>query len=201
MFVLQQEKLFELDQAQNKEFLFDLVYEIIKENPALQLDAELNLLVEPVRILMAKYIKKGINQINTLKYMVKSHVYLGVDFENDPQCDWINTEMGDYNIEEQVAYVNAFYEILENYKKRVVGQNFEYLLNAIRRIEKVEGDLNVLDKIKYIYPEKVNFLNVKNALNIENIDFSVNKTCVNDFVLGVDYEQNYFVKNIYNLEI
>ena len=40
MLILSQEKLYELDVEQNKEFLYDLVYEIIKENPALKLNGQ-----------------------------------------------------------------------------------------------------------------------------------------------------------------
>ena len=49
MFVLSQEKLAELDQAQNQEFLYDLIYEIIKENPVLKLNGQFDDLLEPVQ--------------------------------------------------------------------------------------------------------------------------------------------------------
>lgn len=135
MFVLHKEKLFELDQAQNQEFLFDLVYEIIKENPALKLNGQFDDLVQPIKNLMNQYLEKGINQINTLKYMVKSHVYLGVDYDNDPQFEWIKIEMKNYNIDDQITYVDAFHEILEDYKRRVIGHDFVFFIEAIKKIK------------------------------------------------------------------
>ena len=147
---------------------------------------------------MNQYLQKGINQINTLKYMVKSHVYLGIDYENDPYFAWIKQEMEDYNIEEQVTYVDAFYKLVEDYKKRVIGHDFEYLVNAIQKNKEVDLSLNVFDQIEYIYSEKFSFLNDRNALKIENRDFSLNKFHIKDFVLGKRFKQNYFIKNIYN---
>ena len=201
MFVLRQEKLFELDQAQNQEFLFDLVYEIIKENPALKLNGQFDQLVEPVQCLMNQYLEKGINQINTLKYMVKSHVYLGIDYENDPQFDWIKTEMENYSIEEQVTYVDVFYEILENYKENVIGKNFEFLIDAITQLSSIKEGFKSDILLEDIYPQKVDFFK-KNEISIfNNHDNLKDQFFLRMFILGRNFKNNHFINNIYSLEV
>ena len=154
MFILSQAKLYELEKEQNQEFLNDLVYEIIKENPALKLNGYFSELLEPVQNLMNRYLEKGVNQINTLKYMVKSHIYLGIDYENDLQYSWLKSDMEYYNIEEQVTYVDAFYEILEDYKKRVIGENFEFMIRAINQLKRDFSNLNTQEIFSMLYPEK-----------------------------------------------
>lgn len=189
MFIIQENKIQTLSQAQDEEFLFDLIYEIIKENPALKLNGHFESLIEPTQFLMNTYLEKGINQINTLKYMVKSHVYLGMNYEKDPQFEWIEIEMANYNIEEQVTYVNAFYEILEDYKTKVIGENFEYLIEAIAILkkQKFKADLALID----IYPQKVNYLLEK------NINLDIKKNSFQYFVYGGELEHNFFIKKIF----
>lgn len=188
MFVLSKEKLFELDQLQNQEFLFDLIYEIIKENPALKLNNQFDQLVFPVQSLINQYLGKGFNQIDTIKYMVKSHVYLGFDYEDNILFSWVKSEMEDFSVNEQVGYVNKFYEILEEYKVKVVGENFEYMIEAINNLKNVKYKEN--EFLVKIYPQKVNYLIEKNQLydDIYN-DY-------NFFVFGVTVENNFFIKNI-----
>lgn len=201
MFVISQEKLNELDQAQNQEFLYDLVYEIIKENPALKLNGQFDELIEPVQNLMNQYLQKGINQINTLKYMVKSHVYLGIDYENDPYFAWIKQEMEDYNIEEQVTYVDAFYEILESYKKEVIGKDFEYLIEATHQLELVRDLSNSTKYLEDVYPRKIAFLKEKGStLDLNNQNLTYDKILAKEFVLGNKFKNNIFIKNILNWE-
>lgn len=201
MFTLHQEKLFELDQAQNQEFLYDLVYEIIKENPALKLNGQFNELVKPVQKLIDKYLKKGINQINTLKYMVKSHVYLGINYENDPHFAWIKTEMEGFNIEDQLTYVDAFYDLLEGYKRKVVGKDFSFFIEAIDRLVMVTSDIKRLDLLEKIYPKKTNYLNSIDNLNLDVSRLLSDKIYCEEFVLGFDFKNNIFIKNIYGLEV
>lgn len=200
MFILSQEKLYELEKEQNQEFLNDLVYEIIKENPALKLNGYFSELLEPVQNLMNQYLGKGVNQINTLKYMVKSHIYLGIDYENDLQYSWLKSDMEYYNIEEQVTYVDAFYEILEDYKKRVIGENFEFMIRAINQLKRDFSNLNTQEIFSMLYPEKAEFLRNKDAF----ISFSENQLKDVDvskkFVLGSDFNNNFFIKNIQSLE-
>lgn len=200
MFILSQEKLYELEKEQNQEFLNDLVYEIIKENPALKLNGYFSELLEPVQNLMNRYLEKGVNQINTLKYMVKSHIYLGIDYENDLQYSWLKSDMEYYNIEEQVTYVDAFYEILEDYKKRVIGENFEFMIRAINQLKRDFSNLNTQEIFSMLYPEKAEFLRNKDAF----ISFSENQLKDVDvskkFVLGSDFNNNFFIKNIQSLE-
>ncbi|NHB58774.1 hypothetical protein G9F32_12220 [Acinetobacter sp. 194] len=183
MFTLRQEKLFELDQAQNQEFLHDLVYEIIKENPALKLNGQFNELVKPVQKLIDKYLKKGINQINTLKYMVKSHVYLGIDYDEDSQFDWIKLEMENYNISDQITYVDAFYNLLEDYKTKVIGIDLIFFIEAVKNFKNGLGD---------IYPQKIIFLKSKGLYKSKN--------SIEEFILGKNYKNNCFIKNIIKLE-
>lgn len=201
MFVLHQEKLFELDQAQNQEFLFDLVYEIIKENPALKLNGQFDQLVEPVQGLMNQYLEKGINQINTLKYMVKSHVYLGIDYENDPQFDWLKIEMENYHIEEQVTYVDAFYEILESYKKNVIGKDFKFLIDAINQLSSIKEGFKSNILLEEIYPQKVDFLRENEVSVFNNYDNLKDQFFLRESVLGKKFKNNCFLQNIYNLEV
>lgn len=191
MFVLRQEKLFELDQAQNQEFLFDLVYEIIKENPSLKLNGQFNELIIPTQKLMNQYLEKGVNQINSLKYMIKSHVYLGVDYEKDPQFEWIKLEMENYSIRDQVSYVDAFFELLEDYKKKVIGVDFVFFIKAINRLMDINKENNIKNEFKEIYPEKSHFLREKIILDQNS----------KDFVLGVNFKENYFLNNIYKVEV
>lgn len=200
MFILSQAKLYELEKEQNQEFLNDLVYEIIKENPALKLNGYFSELLEPVQNLMNRYLEKGVNQINTLKYMVKSHIYLGIDYENDLQYSWLKSDMEYYNIEEQVTYVDAFYEILEDYKKRVIGENFEFMIRAINQLKRDFSNLNTQEIFSMLYPEKAEFLRNKDAF----ISFSENQLkdvgVSKKFVLGSDFNNNFFIKNIQSLE-
>ena len=200
MFILSQEKLHELEKEQNQEFLNDLVYEIIKENPALKLNGYFSELLEPVQNLMNRYLEKGVNQINTLKYMVKSHIYLGINYENDLQYSWLKSDMEYYNIEEQVTYVDAFYEILEDYKKRVIGENFEFMIRAINQLKRDFSNLNTQEIFSMLYPEKAEFLRNKDAF----ISFSENQLKDVDvskkFVLGSNFNNNFFIKNIQSLE-
>lgn len=200
MFILNQEKLYELEKEQNQEFLNDLVYEIIKENPALKLNGYFNELLEPVQNLMNRYLEKGVNQINTLKYMVKSHIYLGIDYENDLQYSWLKSDMEYYNIEEQVTYVDAFYEILEDYKKKVIGENFEFMIRAMNQLKRDFSNLNTQEIFSMLYPEKAEFLRNKDAF----ISFSENQLKDVDvskkFVLGSNFNNNFFIKNIQSLE-
>ncbi len=200
MFILSQEKLYELEKEQNQEFLNDLVYEIIKENPALKLNGYFSELLEPVQNLMNRYLEKGVNQINTLKYMVKSHIYLGIDYENDLQYSWLKSDMEYYNIEEQVTYVDAFYEILEDYKKRVIGENFEFMIRAMNQLKRDFSNLNTQEIFSMLYPEKAEFLRNKDAF----ISFSENQLKDVDvskkFVLGSNFNNNFFIKNIQSLE-
>ena len=200
MFVLSQEKLYELEKEQNQEFLNDLVYEIIKENPALKLNGYFSELLEPVQNLMNRYLEKGVNQINTLKYMVKSHIYLGIDYENDLQYSWLKSDMEYYNIEEQVTYVDAFYEILEDYKKKVIGENFEFMIRAMNQLKRDFSNLNTQEIFSMLYPEKAEFLRNKDAF----ISFSENQLKDVDvskkFVLGSNFNNNFFIKNIQSLE-
>ena len=200
MFILSQAKLYELEKEQNQEFLNDLVYEIIKENPALKLNGYFSELLEPVQNLMNRYLEKGVNQINTLKYMVKSHIYLGIDYENDLQYSWLKSDMEYYNIEEQVTYVDAFYEILEDYKKRVIGENFEFMIRAINQLKRDFSNLNTQEIFSMLYPEKAEFLRNKDAF----ISFSENQLKDVDvskkFVLGSNFNNNFFIKNIQSLE-
>lgn len=189
MFIIQENKIQTLSQAQDKEFLFDLIYEIIKENPALKLNGQFDELIEPVQDLMNQYLERGINQINTLKYMVKSHVYLGIDYDNDPHFEWIKILMENYNIEDQVTYVDAFYTILEDYKKKVIGKNFEYLIDAIIHLKqhKFKAGLGLID----IYPQKVNYLLEK------NINLDIKKNSFQYFVYGGELEHNFFIKKLF----
>lgn len=200
MFILSQEKLHELEKEQNQEFLNDLVYEIIKENPALKLNGYFSELLEPVQNLMNRYLEKGVNQINTLKYMVKSHIYLGIDYENDLQYSWLKSDMEYYNIEEQVTYVDAFYEILEDYKKKVIGENFEFMIRAMNQLKRDFSNLNTQEIFSMLYPEKAEFLRNKDAF----ISFSENQLKDVDvskkFVLGSNFNNNFFIKNIQSLE-
>lgn len=200
MFILSQEKLYELEKEQNQEFLNDLVYEIIKENPALKLNGYFSELLEPVQNLMNRYLEKGVNQINTLKYMVKSHIYLGIDYENDLQYSWLKSDMEYYNIEEQVTYVDAFYEILEDYKKKVIGENFEFMIRAMNQLKRDFSNLNTQEIFSMLYPEKAEFLRNKDAF----ISFSENQLKDVDvskkFVLGSNFNNNFFIKNIQSLE-
>lgn len=200
MFILSQEKLHELEKEQNQEFLNDLVYEIIKENPALKLNGYFNELLEPVQNLMNQYLGKGVNQINTLKYMVKSHIYLGINYENDLQYSWLKSDMEYYNIEEQVTYVDAFYEILEDYKKKVIGENFEFMIRAMNQLKRDFSNLNTQEIFSMLYPEKAEFLRNKDAF----ISFSENQLKDVDvskkFVLGSNFNNNFFIKNIQSLE-
>lgn len=193
MFIVRENKIQTLSQTQDKEFLFDLVYEIIKENPALKLNGCFEKLIEPTQALMNAYLEKGINQFNTLKYMVKSHIYLGMDYDNDPQFDWIEILMENYNIEDQVTYVDAFYTILEDYKKKVIGKNFEYLLDAINHFKqhKFKAGLGLID----IYPRKLNYLIEKNInIDVENNSFEI-------FLYGENFQNNFFIKNICEREM
>lgn len=201
MFVLSQEKLFELDQEQNQEFLFDLVYEIIKENPVLKLNGYFDELVEPVQNLINQYLEKGINQFNTLKYMVKSHVYLGIDYNNDPQFDWIKTEMENYSIDEQVTYVDAFYKIVEEYKKEVIGKDFGYLINAITQLSEINDRFKFNILLEGIYPQKADFLKKREISVFHNQDNLKDLIFLKEFVLGKCFKENIFIRNIYNLEI
>lgn len=200
MFILSQEKLYELEKEQNQEFLNDLVYEIIKENPALKLNGYFSELLEPVQNLMNRYLEKGVNQINTLKYMVKSHIYLGIDYENDLQYSWLKSDMEYYNIEEQVTYVDAFYEILEDYKKKVIGENFEFMIRAMNQLKRDFSNLNTQEIFSMLYPEKAEYLRNKDAF----ISFSENQLKDVDvskkFVLGSNFNNNFFIKNIQSLE-
>lgn len=193
MFIIQENKIQTLSQAQDKEFLFDLIYEIIKENPVLKLNGCFEKLIEPTQSLMNAYLEKGINQFNTLKYMVKSHIYLGIDYDNDPQFDWIEILMENYNIEDQVTYVDAFYTILEDYKKKVIGKNFEYLIDAITHLKqhKFKAGLGLID----IYPRKLNYLIEKNInIDVENNSFEI-------FLYGENFQDNFFIKNIFEREM
>ena len=200
MFILSQAKLYELEKEQNQEFLNDLVYEIIKENPALKLNGYFSELLEPVQNLMNRYLEKGVNQINTLKYMVKSHIYLGIDYENDLQYSWLKSDMEYYNIEEQVTYVDAFYEILEDYKKMVIGENFEFMIRAMNQLKRDFSNLNTQEIFSMLYHEKAEFLRNKDAF----ISFSENQLKDVDvskkFVLGSNFNNNFFIKNIQSLE-
>ena len=200
MFILSQAKLYELEKEQNQEFLNDLVYEIIKENPALKLNGYFSELLEPVQNLMNRYLEKGVNQINTLKYMVKSHIYLGIDYENDLQYSWLKSDMEYYNIEEQVTYVDAFYEILEDYKKKVIGENFEFMIRAMNQLKRDFSNLNTQEIFSMLYHEKAEFLRNKDAF----ISFSENQLKDVDvskkFVLGSNFNNNFFIKNIQSLE-
>lgn len=192
MFTLHQEKLFELDQYHNQEFLYDLVYEIIKENPALNLNGQFNELVKPVQKLIDKYLKKGINQINTLKYMVKSHVYLGTDYEEDPQFEWIKLEMENYNISDQITYVDAFYDLLEDYKREVIGLDLIFFIDAVENFKGVTIGRNLKNELGEIYPQKINFLKINGLSKSQN--------AIEEFVLGKNYKNNCFIRNIIKLE-
>lgn len=191
MFKISNEKLLELHKAQNQEFLFDLIYEIIKENPILELNGHFEDLVTPVQVLINQYIEKGVNQINTLKYMVKSHVYLGMDYDKDPQFDWIKMELDNYNIRDQVTYVDAFFNILEIYKKNVLGKNFVFMIDAFYKLKEKKSnslcEINAID----IYPQKYLFLKGKFQLSYIN----------EEFILGENFKDNCFFKKIYKLEV
>ncbi|WP_434278851.1 hypothetical protein [Acinetobacter sp. CE-15] len=201
MLILSQEKLYELDVEQNKEFLYDLVYEIIKENPALKLNGQFDQLLEPVQSLINLYIEKGINQIYTLKYMVKSHVYLGIDYANDPQYFWLQNEMQHYNIAEQVSYVDAFYTLLESYKSVVLGHDFKFVFKAIDQLNQSFSHSNLQENLSIIYPEKIEFLKQKDLLSSLQENYSNDIQSYKEYVLGKEFHHNVFIKNLINLEV
>ncbi|WP_151714084.1 hypothetical protein [Acinetobacter bereziniae] len=201
MFVLSQEKLFELDVEQNKEFLYDLVYEIIKENPVLKLNGQFDQLLGPIQTLVDQYLEKGINQINTLKYMVKSHVYLGMDYPTDPQFAWIENEMQPHDIGEQVTYVEAFDKLLEDYKKRVLGQDFNFFLTAIAQLKQNLSQIDHREKFSILYPEKTEFLREKGVFDSLQDHYSNDLQSYSAYVLGNEFDHNIFIKNITHWEV
>lgn len=192
MFVLSEEKLLELEQLQNQDFLFDLIYEVTKENPALKLSDQFDQLVFFIPSLINQYLERGFDQIDTLKYMVKSHVYLGLDYENNSFFSWIADEMVDYHIDDQVSYVNAFNRILQDYKINVIGENFEYMIQAIENFRNSNFQKN--GSLLKIYPQKLNYLMQKNKFD-KNIEGDPKI-----FIFGLNVENNFFIKNINGLD-
>lgn len=158
MFQITEKKLKELKNEQDIEFLYELAYEVVNENPSLNLKNKFKQILDIVQRLTFEYESLGINQINTLKYMVKSHVYLGVDYGKDAQFDWIHYRLKDYSITDgQVTYVDAFYEILEDYKSKVLGFEFENIIKALQR-KYINFNTDLESFLLNVFPEKVNFL-------------------------------------------
>lgn len=65
--------------------------------------------------------------------MVKSHVYLGIDYANDPQY-LVPNETQHYNIAEQTSYVWMLFIHFESYKSVVLGHDFKFVFKAIEQL-------------------------------------------------------------------
>jgi len=133
--------------------------------------------------------------------MVKSHVYLGIDYANDPQYLWLQNEMQHYNIAEQVSYVDAFYTLLESYKSVVLGHDFKFFFKAIEQLNQSFSHSNLQENLSIIYPEKIEFLKQKDLLGSLQENYSNDIQSYKEYVLGKEFHHNVFIKNLINLEV
>lgn len=202
MLKINENKLTILEKELIKEFLYDLVYEIIKENEILKLNENFNKLLDLVNSLIYIYNKKGITQIYTLKYMVKSHVILGCEYDQDIFYAWLINKMQDHNSQEQLTYVNAFYEILEDYKDKVIGNNYINVVNALSRIDGFNKLKNIDEQFYYLFPEKVDYLKNLNVFEdlVSKYKFhNLDKEFYMEFIVGRNFKNNIFYQNFLNI--
>lgn len=191
MLVIQEHKINEFAAERDKDFLFDLIYEIIVDNKELKLNGCFNELINPVKKIIDYYLEQGIDQVETLKYMVKSHVYLGQDYIEDELFGWLRKYMQNLDKEDQLTYVNHFSELLENYKLQVLGLNFEKLILALE-------EYRILDEkrdLRNIYPEKYDFLIAKDVIKLMDASSCYEQDAL-EFILGFNFESNIFFSQI-----
>ncbi|WEI17202.1 hypothetical protein PY247_11660 [Acinetobacter proteolyticus] len=191
MLEIQEYKISEFAAERDKEFLFDLIYEIIIENKDLKLNSCFNGLINPVKKIVDYYLDQGIDQIETLKYMVKSHVYLGQDYIEDEVFSWLRNYMQNFDKKDQLNYVNHFSELVDNYKIQVLGLNFEKLILALEECRILDGKRDFKD----IYPEKYDFLNARGIIKSRDVSSCGERDAL-EFVLGFNYENNIFFSQI-----
>lgn len=133
---------------------------------------------------------KGILQESCIIFHLNLFLSLGRNFMKDENYKWVSEFylLNDYLPE--LDFSNKLNDHVDEYFKMVIGNNQEYLKNAILKLPLIQ-ELSIVD----IYPEKYKFLKDKGiALNDCG---NLNLTHKLEFIFGVNFlKKSFFSKKI-----
>ena len=128
---------------------------------------------------------KGINQINCIHFFLEFEVIFGQYFEHDPYFIWLNQFYVSNSYLPELDLTNKLNDFIRNYKQKVIGEDYKFFLNALKKIIK-NKDFSLFD----IYPEKIKFLKEMN-IEIPNLK-KINLEEKLIFLFGYNYKENSF---------
>ncbi len=118
----------------------------------------------------------GFSRMGPVRFFIELMILLGAYFDTDPQYPWIQVVLNDSDFyPNQLSKADQLHNLYIDYHKNVIGENGEYALAALMRLNDFEnkkklaedytqGKKELIEIISSIYPEKSAFLG-KGLLN------------------------------------
>jgi len=110
----------------------------------------------------------GFTSRGPVRFHLELMFTLGSSFDTDPQLPWASSILTDENVSNQVERADRLYEASATYLDEVAGPDYEYGLDALRRLSRADvaslvpprGDLETKARValREIYPRKCDYL-------------------------------------------
>ena len=121
-----------------------------------------------VQVGMQQAFNYGFSYQGTVRFYIDLMLLLGYGFHDDPQFPWVSKILNSSDSRGQMFRAKQLFVFLNDYLDTVYGTQNIYLTEAISRFNtlsmidteyyRINGHQEFLDKIKFIYPQKFEYL-------------------------------------------
>jgi hypothetical protein len=119
---------------------------------------------ETIRLGLINAENYGFTLHGSVRFYIEMMIMFGSHYDTDPQYPWAGVVLSDESYGSQLDKADQLHNLYLDYAEKVIGKNSEFPLQALIQVgstdsETVEmDDDNMLEHMKKIYPQKVEYL-------------------------------------------